>query len=59
VDFLFRQRFVLLKKKFCEDLSLSVQVFSCRDILLFLGEKLILHLHFLFACFPVHEHCNR
>jgi len=62
VDFLFRQRFVLLKKKFCEDLSLSVQVFSCRDIvvfLLFLGEKLILHLHFLFACFPVHEHSNR
>jgi hypothetical protein len=50
------------EKKICEDLSLSVQVFSCRDIivfLLFLGEKLILHLHFLFACFPVHEHSNR
>ncbi len=47
------------EKKFCEDLSLSVQVFSCRDVLLFLGEKLILRLHLLFACFPVHEHSNR
>jgi hypothetical protein len=26
---------------------------------LILGVKLILHLHFLFACFPVHEHSNR
>jgi hypothetical protein len=54
------------EKKFCQDLlPLSVQVFSCRDIVVFLlvflllGEKLIVHLHFLFACFPVHEQSNR
>ncbi len=59
MDFLFRQWFVLLKRNSAKICLFLYKCFSCGDILLILGVKLILHLHFLFACFPVHEHSNR